>query len=150
TLAGAVVTFVDALQRRHDVAEEAPVTVAELEEELARVRGVRLVAQILDRIVFLILPVQCGLTHLVSELTLLFQQLLLEVGEPILSHRDLLLPVARRGRLARHAQRGNEISPRSVSTARHPTTVRARNTHACLRGTRGPARRRSRGAPNRS
>ena len=49
--------LVDLLQRGDDVAQQSPVAVAQLEEEFAVVGGIRLVAEILDRVVFLILAV---------------------------------------------------------------------------------------------
>src|SRR2546429_4876869 len=49
--------IVELLEGRNDVAEEPTVAVAELEEELPGVCGVRLVAQILDRVVLGVLSV---------------------------------------------------------------------------------------------
>src|SRR5213594_3171468 len=77
--------IVELLEGRDDVAEEPTVAVAELEEELASVRGVRLVAQVLDRVVLRILPVQSGPTDLLGQLPLLFHKALLEVSEPVLA-----------------------------------------------------------------
>ena len=63
-LAVAEGALVDLLQRGHDVAQQPPVAVAQLEEELPVVGGIRLVAEILDRVVFLILAVGRGATDL--------------------------------------------------------------------------------------
>ena len=62
------------LQRGHDVAQQPPVAVAQLEEELARVGGIRLVAEILDGVVFLVLAVERGPADLVGQLPLLLEQ----------------------------------------------------------------------------
>src|SRR6266480_3321524 len=83
---GAVLQF---LQGGHDVAQQAPIAVAELEEELPVVRGICLVAEVLDRVVFLVLAVERRPADLVRQLTLLLEQPLPEVRQPILSHPDL-------------------------------------------------------------
>src|SRR5437879_664891 len=81
---------VELLEGRDDVAEQPPVAVAELEEELSRVRGVGLVAQVLDRVVFRVFSVQSGPADLFGQLPLLFDKSLFEIREPILAHVDLL------------------------------------------------------------
>ena len=65
-LAGAERAVLDALERRDHVAQHPAVTAAQLEEELARVRGVRLIAQVLDGVVFRILAVERGPADLVE------------------------------------------------------------------------------------
>src|SRR5438132_2834687 len=75
---------VELLEGRDDVAEQPPVAVAELEEELSRVRGVGLVTQVLDRIVFRVFSVQSGPAALFGQLPLLFDKSLFEIREPIL------------------------------------------------------------------
>src|SRR5215475_1067694 len=57
-LARAVRAVLDLLQGGDDLAQQPPVAVAQLEEKLARVGGVRLIAEILDRVVLLVLPVE--------------------------------------------------------------------------------------------
>src|SRR5262245_27529223 len=69
---------VDLLQRGDDVAQQAVIAVAQLEEELARVRRVGLVAEILDRVVVLIFAVNRGASDAVGELLVLLQQALSE------------------------------------------------------------------------
>src|SRR5262245_40041639 len=88
-LAVAEGTVVDLLKRGHDVAQQAPVAVAQLEEELPVVGGVRLVAEVLDRIVFLILAVGRGASDAVGELPLLLEQLFLEARQSLFLHHDL-------------------------------------------------------------
>src|SRR5262245_49752047 len=82
--------IVQLLEGRDDIAEDPTVAVAELEEELARVRRVGLVAQVLDRVVLRILSVQSGPADLLGQLPLLFDKSLLEVCEAVLAHRGLL------------------------------------------------------------
>src|SRR5437879_5509831 len=77
------------LQGGDDIAQQAPVAVAEFEEELPVVRGIRLVAEVLDRVVFLVLAVKRRPADLVRQLALLLEQALLEVRQSIFSHRDL-------------------------------------------------------------
>src|SRR5256712_3622799 len=89
-LARAERTVVQLLERGDDVPQQPAVAVAQLEEELSRVCGVRLVAEILDRVVFLIFSVQSGSPDLLGQLPLLLDEALFEVREPILSHLDLL------------------------------------------------------------
>src|SRR6266446_702138 len=89
-LARAERAVVQLLERRHDVPQKAPVAVAQLEEKLPRIRGVRLVAEVLDRVVFLIFYVEGGSPDLLGQLPLLLDETLFEVREPILSHLDLL------------------------------------------------------------
>src|SRR6266849_5296943 len=88
-LAGTKAPVVDLGQRGHDLAQQPPVAVAQLEEELARVRGVGLVAEVLDRVVLLVLAVQRALADFVDELPLLLDQALFEVRQSILPHHDL-------------------------------------------------------------
>src|SRR5262245_35917939 len=148
---------VELLQRGDDVAEQPTVAVAKLEEELARVGRVGLVAEILDGIVLLILPVERGLTHLVRELTLFLQEALLEVRQTLLLHR--YLRARRRGALAKGhtlARCAGTVQGRGLTrrrrrlTARHPTGARGRSRRASLPGTRASVRRRSQGGPSRS
>src|SRR5437588_270094 len=89
-LARAERAVVELLEGRDDVAEQPPVAVAELEEELSRVRGIGLVAQVLDRVVFGVFSVQSGPADLFGQLPLLFDKSLFEIREPILAHMDLL------------------------------------------------------------
>src|SRR5215470_12898863 len=89
-LARAEGAIVELLEGRDDVAEDPTVAVAELEEELARVGRVRLVAQILDRVVLGVLSVRSGPADLLGQLPLLFDKALLEVCEAVLAHRGLL------------------------------------------------------------
>src|SRR5207253_3238844 len=86
-LAVAERAVVDPLQSGDDVTEKAILAVAQLEEEFTRIGGVGLVAEILDRVVFLILAVEGGTAHLVGELTMLFDQALPELRQSILSHQ---------------------------------------------------------------
>src|SRR5207247_2458499 len=72
-----------------DLAQQAPVAVAEFVEELPVVRRIRLVAEVLDRVVFLVLAVKRRPADLVRQLALLLEQALLEVRQSIFSHRDL-------------------------------------------------------------
>src|SRR5262249_55889979 len=62
----------------------------QLEQELPVVRARRLIAEILDGVVLRPLAVQHGLPHFLDELAMLFLQLLSELGQPLLPHRDLL------------------------------------------------------------
>ena len=78
---------VDLLQRGDDVAQQTAVAVAQLEEELPVVGGVRLVAEILDRVVFLILAVGRGATDPVGKLPLLVEQLFLKLASRSFSSR---------------------------------------------------------------
>ena len=50
----------------------------------------RLVAEVFDGVVFLILPVQRGPPDLLGQLSLLLDEPLFEVREPFLPHLDLL------------------------------------------------------------
>src|SRR5437762_13146115 len=75
-LAVAERAVVDLLQRRHDVAEDPAVAVAELEKELARIGGVGLIAEILDGVIFLVLNVQRRAADFVGELPVLLDQAL--------------------------------------------------------------------------
>src|SRR5438093_7237367 len=136
---------VELLEGRDDVAEQPPVAVAELEEELSRVRGVGLVAQVLDRVVFRVFSVQSGPADLFGQLPLLFDKSFFEVREPIFAHVDLL---PYRGRaieqptLARTlgARNSNNAPPagvpvtnrRASGPARRPTGARAHSRSACL------------------
>src|SRR3989442_248068 len=70
-LARAERAVVQLLERRHDVPQQTPVAVAQLEEKLPRICGVRLVAEVLDRVVFLIFSVQGGSPDLLGQLPLL-------------------------------------------------------------------------------
>src|SRR5262245_6672521 len=81
---------VELLERRDHVAQEPAVAVAQLEEELARVRGIGLVAQVLDRVVFRVFAVQSGPADLFGQLALFFDELLFEVCKPVLAHLGLL------------------------------------------------------------
>src|SRR6266850_647033 len=81
---------VQLLQSRDDVAQQPAVAVAQLEEEFSRVRRVRLVAEVLDGIVFLVFSIEGGSPDLFGQLSLLLDELLFEVCEPILAHLDLL------------------------------------------------------------
>src|SRR6266508_350382 len=89
-LARAERAVVQLLERRHDVPQQAPVAVAQLEEKFPRICGVRLVAEVLDRVVFLIFSVQSGSPDFFGQLPLLLDEEFFEVREPILSHLDLL------------------------------------------------------------
>src|SRR5262249_3955551 len=76
--------LVELPQRDQDFFEEAPVTVAQLEQELAGVGGRPLVPQILDAVVFLPLAITRASPDLILELASLVQERLAEVGEPVL------------------------------------------------------------------
>src|SRR5215470_4902701 len=89
-LAVAEAAFIDLLQRRDNFLEEAPIAIAELEQEFPVVRRARLVAQVLDGIVLRTLTIHDVPPHLFDELVLLLFQLLSEVRQPILLHRRLL------------------------------------------------------------
>src|SRR5216117_926442 len=89
-LAGTEPAVVQLLQGRDDVAQQPTVAVAQLEEEFSRVRRVRLVAEVLDGIVFLVFSVEGGSPDLFGQLSLLLDELLFEVCEPILAHLNLL------------------------------------------------------------
>src|SRR5690348_15446570 len=91
-LAVAEPALVDLLQGQHDLFQEPAVAVAQLEEELAIVGGGRLVAQVLDGVVFGTLPVEDVLAHFLDELTMLLLQLLPELDHAILLHGALLTP----------------------------------------------------------
>jgi hypothetical protein len=82
-------SVVDLLQGGDDVPQQSSVPVAELEEELAGVGGVRLVPEILDGVVVLMLAVRRRATHPIGELFVLFQQTLLEARQSFLLHHDL-------------------------------------------------------------
>src|SRR6185503_18019089 len=79
---------VDLLQGGDDVAQQAPIAVAQLEEEFPVVGGIRLVAEILDRIVFLILAVGRRTSDAVGKLPLLLEQLFLEARQSLFLHHD--------------------------------------------------------------
>src|SRR6267378_566444 len=81
---------VQLLQSRDNVAQQPTVAVAQLEEEFSRVRRVRLVAEVLDGIVFLVFSIEGGSPDLFGQLSLLLDELLFEVCEPVLAHLDLL------------------------------------------------------------
>src|SRR5262245_31674511 len=89
-LARAERAVVQLLQGRDDIAQQPAVAVAQLEEEFSRVRSVRLVAEVLDGIVFLVFSVQGGSPDLFGQLALLLDEPLFEVSEPVLPHLDLL------------------------------------------------------------
>src|SRR4030095_1113786 len=97
-LAVAERALVDLLQRGHDVAQQTPVAVAQLEEELPVVGGILLVAEILDRIVFLILAVGRGATDTIGKLPLLLEQLFLEARPSLFLHHALPGDVSCRSR----------------------------------------------------
>src|SRR5215475_12159671 len=82
--------IVQLLEGREDIAEDPTVAVAELEAQLAGVRRIGLVAQVLDRVVLRVLSVQSGPADLLGQLPLLFDKALLEVCEAVLAHRGLL------------------------------------------------------------
>src|SRR4029453_4216603 len=81
---------VQLLQGRDDVAQQPGGAVAPLEEEFSRIRSVRLVAEVLDRIVFLVFAVEGGSPDLFGQLALLLDETLFELCEPVLAHLDLL------------------------------------------------------------
>src|SRR5262245_4847817 len=73
SLAGAVGTVLDLLERRYDVAQQSPVAVAKLEEEFTGVGGVGLITQIFDGVVLLVLAIEGGAADFLEELVLLFE-----------------------------------------------------------------------------
>jgi hypothetical protein len=85
-LALAEAALVELAERDEDLSQQAAVTVAQLEQELARVRGRRLISEILDAVVFLALPVEGTPADLILELAPLVDERLLEVGHPLLLH----------------------------------------------------------------
>src|SRR3989441_7306047 len=89
-LAGAEGAVLDLLESQDDVAEQATVAVAQLEEELSGVGRVGLIAQILDRVVLLVLAVEGAAPHFLEQLMLLLEQALFEGRHPFFSHQ--LLP----------------------------------------------------------
>src|SRR5215831_763674 len=89
-LAVAETTLVDLLQSRHHFFQESPVAIAQLEEELAIVRRGRLIAEVLDGVVFRPLAVQHVLADFFDELAVLLFQLLAKVAQALLFHRCLL------------------------------------------------------------
>src|SRR6185436_1203239 len=95
SLAGTEPAVVQLLQGGDDVPQQPAVAVAQLEEEFSRVGGVRLIAEVLDGIVFLVFPVEGGSPNLFRQLPLLLDETLFEVCEPVLAHLDLLPPPGR-------------------------------------------------------
>src|SRR6266478_6299400 len=89
-LAVAEAALADLLQGQHDLFQEPPVTVAQLEEKLAIVGRGGLVAQVLDGVVLGTLPVEHVPTHFLHELAMLLLQLLAVVDQAIFLHRALL------------------------------------------------------------
>src|SRR5262249_5868488 len=88
-LAGTERPVLDLLQRHHDLAQQSAIAVAELEEKFARVGGVGLIAEILDRIVFLILAIVGRTAHFLNQLMLLVEQAPFETRQPIFFHQGL-------------------------------------------------------------
>src|SRR5688572_5111209 len=89
-LAVAERAVLDLLERGDDVAQDPPVAVAQLEEELPGVGGVGLIPEILDCVVFLLCcRVERGASGVGGELLALLEQLLLEARQSFLFHHDL-------------------------------------------------------------
>src|SRR5262249_49216976 len=88
-LAGAERAVLDFLQRHHDLAQQSTIAVAELEEEFARVGRIGLIAEILDRIVFLVLAIEPRAPYFLDQLMLLVEQALFETRQPIFFHQGL-------------------------------------------------------------
>src|SRR5678809_1555658 len=88
-LAVAEATLVDLLKGEGDLLQEAAVTVAQLEQELAIIGRGSLVTQVLDGVVLGTLPVEHVPTHFFHELAVLFLQLLPVVDQAVFLHRDL-------------------------------------------------------------
>src|SRR5512143_3289055 len=95
-LAVAEAALADLLQGQHDLLQEPPVSVAQLEEEFTIVGRRGLVAQILDGVVLGSLAVEHVPAHFLDELAVLLFQLLAVVDQAILLHRDLLATRLRR------------------------------------------------------
>src|ERR1700730_13609973 len=80
----------DLLQGQQHLFQEPPVTVAQLEEELAIIGRGGLVTQVLDGVVLGTLPVEHVPTHFLHELAVLLLQLLAVLDQAIFLHRALL------------------------------------------------------------
>src|SRR5438445_2796733 len=88
-LAGPERSILDLLQRHHHFAQQPAIAVAQLEEKFPRVRRVRLIAEVFDRVVFLVLAVERRAPHLLDQLVLLVEQALFETRQPIFFHHGL-------------------------------------------------------------
>src|SRR3984893_1016089 len=122
-LAVAEAALTDLLQGQHDLFQEPPVTVAQLEEKLAIVGRGGLVAQVLDGVVLGPLPVEHVPTHFLHELAVLLLQLLAVVDQAIFLHRALL--AARRFAASRAGYHGVPVNaiPRASALHRHERRV---------------------------
>src|SRR6266496_6010721 len=94
----AEITLFELFRSGADFFEEAPVAVAELEEEFAVVRRRSLISQVLGGVVFRTLGVEDGFAHAFDKLAVLLFQLLLELRQTLLPHRCLLRDTAGSGR----------------------------------------------------
>src|SRR5260370_18451321 len=123
-LAVAEAALADLLQGQHDLLQEPPVTVAQLEEKLAIVGRGGLVAQVLDGVVLGTLPVEHVPTHFLHDLAVLLLQLLTLVDQPIFLHRALL---AARGfaasRAGYHGVQGKAIREASALHRHQPSVA---------------------------